>query len=683
MEEGNWTSKAPPAQIAEEAAAEQFEEAEEEETLAVEEVSAEAAQNTTVEEVAATRVQTIVTEVQNGEALTGNGVVVTEEEDGAGVPGLSMFKSVASAVSHLPPEFAAKRASQSSSTLTKAALETNISRKCDKDLYDPNVPYIAGFSNGTEQPDPIALTVQGTLPNWLKGSLYRNGPGIFDIEYEDRHKNLKVFSVQHWFDGLGLVHRFQIDAGKAGDKIQYRGRFTSLSLQDLIRQHVKRTGKRVDTDLGHLGVRTMHSDPAACAITQAVTPSFPLSKPHGSDHLVLSNQSATLQEIDSVTLLPKRAFRYDQINPAFTESRAGTCPIRDDKNGGGIVNFTMANNYSTFTMNPSATFKIFSLSRDDQFDPPGYLLAKFTSRPSKSYSCALTKHYIILVEYPYSISTMQAMFAKDVEHAMKFDPNEPTLFHVIDRERRDRICIYRAPSFYAMNIINAYEDTENGGTICIDMNVYETDEIVRCFELQNLRTLEMPPLPGATVRRYCLGKVSEAAALYKIRPESIPEVSDPWMNKLTLHFGTHHTRQALFNHRTDFTLEFPTINPTKQHVEHRYAWGVSITPEHRKHTNMIWDSIVKADLKHGNHRLEWSEMGCFPGEAIMVPRTGTTTFNPAPAEDEGVVMSVVLDSKTNTSFLLFLDAQNMKEVARASLPFAVPFGFHGAWAAAT
>jgi carotenoid cleavage dioxygenase-like enzyme len=46
-------------------------------------------------------------------------------------------------------------------------------------------------------------------------------------------------------------------------------------------------------------------------------------------------------------------------------------------------------------------------------------------------------------------------------------------------------------------------------------------------------------------------------------------------------------------------------------------------------------------------------------------------------EDDGVLLSVVLDVRARTSFLLVLDAATLGEVARASVPHHIPFGFHG------
>ena len=52
----------------------------------------------------------------------------------------------------------------------------------------------------------------------------------------------------------------------------------------------------------------------------------------------------------------------------------------------------------------------------------------------------------------------------------------------------------------------------------------------------------------------------------------------------------------------------------------------------------------------------------------------------ARAEDDGVLLSVVLDASARTSYLLVLDARDLSEIARARVPHHIPFGFHGLYA---
>lgn len=68
----------------------------------------------------------------------------------------------------------------------------------------------------------------------------------------------------------------------------------------------------------------------------------------------------------------------------------------------------------------------------------------------------------------------------------------------------------------------------------------------------------------------------------------------------------------------------------------------------------------------------WQQAHCFPSEPLFIP---TPTAN---SEDDGVLVSVVLDSERNRSFLLILDARTLQEVAKADLPAVVPLSFsHG------
>ena len=47
-----------------------------------------------------------------------------------------------------------------------------------------------------EVSEPQACELQGTVPPWLQGDLYRNGPGTWDIQT----KSGQIFSMGHWYD---------------------------------------------------------------------------------------------------------------------------------------------------------------------------------------------------------------------------------------------------------------------------------------------------------------------------------------------------------------------------------------------------------------------------------------------------------------------------------------------------
>jgi carotenoid cleavage dioxygenase-like enzyme len=96
---------------------------------------------------------------------------------------------------------------------------------------------------------------------------------------------------------------------------------------------------------------------------------------------------------------------------------------------------------------------------------------------------------------------------------------------------------------------------------------------------------------------------------------------------------------------------------------YRYVWGAGIGKR-------FLESIVKADVVEQTST-SWAEDGCYPGEPVFVAAPN------AEHEDEGVLLSVVLDSNKGNSFLLVLDAASLRELARAEVPHYIPFGFHG------
>uniref|UniRef100_A0A8C1TF74 Uncharacterized protein n=1 Tax=Cyprinus carpio TaxID=7962 RepID=A0A8C1TF74_CYPCA len=58
----------------------------------------------------------------------------------------------------------------------------------------------------------LSLKIGGLIPEWLQGTLIRNGPGLFSLG-ETRYN--------HWFDGMALLHSFTIKKGE----VTYRSKY--------------------------------------------------------------------------------------------------------------------------------------------------------------------------------------------------------------------------------------------------------------------------------------------------------------------------------------------------------------------------------------------------------------------------------------------------------------------------
>lgn len=60
--------------------------------------------------------------------------------------------------------------------------------------------------------EPVIGVVDGIIPNWIRGSLLRNGPG--NLKFGD-------MTFNHLFDSAALLHRFNIKDGN----VTYQSRF--------------------------------------------------------------------------------------------------------------------------------------------------------------------------------------------------------------------------------------------------------------------------------------------------------------------------------------------------------------------------------------------------------------------------------------------------------------------------
>src|SRR6476660_2927415 len=62
-----------------------------------------------------------------------------------------------------------------------------------------------GFTTLEDEIRIESIPVKGTIPNWLSGTLIRNGPAKFEVGKE---------KFRHWFDGLAMLHKFSFKEGK-------------------------------------------------------------------------------------------------------------------------------------------------------------------------------------------------------------------------------------------------------------------------------------------------------------------------------------------------------------------------------------------------------------------------------------------------------------------------------------
>jgi beta,beta-carotene 9',10'-dioxygenase len=250
-------------------------------------------------------------------------------------------------------------------------------------------------------------------------------------------------------------------------------------------------------------------------------------------------------------------------------------------------------------------------------------------KPAYMHSFGMTERYLILAEFPLVVSSLKLLLSgKPFLRNYEWEPDRGVRFHIVDKECGKSTRTVHDGAFFAFHHVNAFEE---GKDFFVDIVVHPDSTVIDRLYLDRLRSAEPIPTTGRLTR-------------FRVRA------------------GENVVGEQL----SDCPIELPRFDYSHragQRYRYVYAAG-SGTP------GDFLDNLVKIDLEL-NAAASWREEGCYPGEPVFVPAPEMAN------EDDGVILSVVLDTRKGASFLLILDASTFGELARAKLPHHIPFGFHG------
>jgi carotenoid cleavage dioxygenase-like enzyme len=251
-------------------------------------------------------------------------------------------------------------------------------------------------------------------------------------------------------------------------------------------------------------------------------------------------------------------------------------------------------------------------------------------RPSYMHSFGMTERYVVLSEWPIVVNPLDLLLrGKPFIENFEWQPERGTRFRILRKRDGAEVATCRADPAFGFHHVNAFE---RGEEVVCDVVTYPDASVIDDLYLDRLRS--EAPTPGTGhLRRYRLPLDGGAASS---------------------------TRQS--NER----LELPRIHDGRATGRpYQYVYGVGT-----QNAGNFTDQIVKLEVETGAAST-WHEAETYPGEPVFVPHPDGTD------EDAGVLLSVGLDPAAEQSFLLVLDAASLEERARAPVPHAIPFGFHG------
>lgn len=425
--------------------------------------------------------------------------------------------------------------------------------------------------------------------------------------------------VRHWFDGLAMLHSFTFADGR----VSYANRFLDTP------------SYRRTRDEGKIDYFGFASDPCPglfgrhfsrfTGLIRGVAVPPNVNVVAMGDRFMAVTETPVPVEFDPATLRTVGVVGYEdrlrgQVTTAHPHQRVGG---RDLLNY--VLNFGPRSEYRLYRQRPG------TMRRE-------LIGAVPVKRPAYMHSFGVTERYAVLAEFPLVVNPLDLLLkARPFIDNYRWEPERGTRFTVVDLRDGSLRGQYESAACFAFHHVNAFEDGEE---LVVDLAAAEDPSLIDALYLDNIRSPE--PRPAG----------------------SYPSFT---RHRIDLRGGRVRTERP-----TAENLELPRIAYRDHNGrDYGYAYGTSVNDPD---DNAFFNQLIKLDVRSGDTKI-WAEDGCAPAEPVFVPAPD------GKGEDDGVALSVVLDSRRGDSFLLVLDAQAFEELARAEVRQVVPFSIHGAFSA--
>ncbi|KAJ3540060.1 hypothetical protein NM208_g5225 [Fusarium decemcellulare] len=552
-------------------------------------------------------------------------------------------------------------------------------------------PNEAAFDNLDEHRGPLRLNVKGTIPSWAAGALFRTGPGQSRVENTSRGTHF----TSHWFDGFAQTHRFDIIIPDDGGETQVW--YSSRRQAEQWVQDVKKKGwragmtfgQKADPCVGIFAKFMSHFDPKYVNNNVVVLPDVPglgntdkqkkqSPKANGHGHsngttapaiplghraklgnVFVATDYAGMHRVDPSTLQPLGVAMQSELHPSLKGPTSCAHAQRDPVTG-DFFNFNLefgrVPTYRIFRVDAASGRTEILATVADSNVPPAYL-----------HSFFLTENYVVLCipSSHFAWNGLKMLWKGNIlESILPFDEEKRCKWLVVDRRHgKGLVATFSTPAAFFFHSVNAFEervkeqDGKERTELCLDLSKYDNMDIIKGFYYDIILDRN-----DATKKYWLQGKRYEKAnptfTRYRFKmplnTTSYPDTSftataEEAISILSPHAG-----------------ELPTIHPLLLGKPYRFFYSAI-----QRGLSTVIDALVKTDVTTREAWIWSGPKGHTPGEPVYVPRPG------AKDEDDGVILSVVVDGIASTTYLLCLDAKTMQELGRAEAEFAIGLGFHG------
>ncbi|MBJ7354698.1 MAG: carotenoid oxygenase family protein [Thermoleophilaceae bacterium] len=401
------------------------------------------------------------------------------------------------------------------------------------------------FESHYDMPRRTELPVRGELPTWLAGQLLRNGPGRWKFDGSE---------VNHWFDGMSLVHSFDIADGR----VHYMNRFIESRAYKQFRSS------------GELSLSEFASDPCRTRFQRIqsvfrpqVTDNPAINAMKFGEHHIALSETPMAYEFDPTTL--------ETVGVAYENPDTfATAHPHLDGASGELLNlsckFGPRSSQSFFRVQPDtlAQMRIARLKRQ---------------HPTYQHSFGMSGRWLIFTEFPFRVNPLDILRSgRPFIENFEFHPEEGTKITLIDRETGAIGGEWQAEPGFCFHHVNAWEEGED---VVVDLCRFEDVSIVENLYLEKIREAGYPEDSAAYLHRYRLKPGAERAEEHRVSEEPI---------------------------------ELPRINYKENNCRpYSYVYGVGMGHD----GGVPFDRLVKIDATWGSATI-WREDNCLVGEPVFV-----------------------------------------------------------------
>ncbi len=407
-----------------------------------------------------------------------------------------------------------------------------------------------GYSSLRDEVVAEGLEVDGNLPSWLAGTLLRNGPALF----EDSER-----SVQHWFDGQAMLHRFTIREGRIG----YANRFLRTKAHQAMNE-------------GRLAYHEFATDPCRSIFRRLMTAFDPGITDNASVSVAkLGDRYYAMTEAPMAVQFDPETLQTLGYGPRVPGAFATAHPHHEPDTGALInvaTRFGPRNAYRFFRQAPGTK--------------PTVLWSKRVAKPGYVHSFAMSRRYIAHTEFPFVVNPIEIpLKGKPFIENFRWEPERGTRIFVWDRRTGESAGIFEGEAGFAFHHVGAWDD---GDTLCFEYVEHGTPQVIDDLYLSKLRAGD--------------------GAAGSSRPQ-------PRLKRVQLDLRRGALRSE---YRSDQSLELPRIDDRRYLERYRFVYGIATVPGGAYDGT---EALVKIDTSTGD-AVQWSEPACSPGEPVFVADPG-------------------------------------------------------------